>query len=429
MITQEVIERSPIRALERAMQGGLGPKKLGVVLARSGVGKTACLVQIGLDALLRGKTVLHVSNEAPVGHLRSYYDELFRGIERMTGLENSLTVLLEIERRRLLISQPGPTLRLDKLHEAASVAAGALGRDPDVVIVEGYDLETANESHLQQMRELAWSLGAELWLSVRTHRHVPVTHPRGYPPPADRFESQIDVMLSLEAVEGRIQLRVIKNHDNGGEEPEPLELDAVTMQLVEDPRGLSRSDPRSRERFVLHSGGAKGAECAFGEVAERYGIRELTFSFDGHGSRVRDRGLRIMSESDLQLGDVSLRYVSHRLGRVFPSTPSVRKIIQSIWHQIRPCQQVFVIGQIQEDGTVRGGTGWGAELARRWKKELYVFDQEKNGWFHWDGAAWKEAVPVIDSPMFAGTGTAHLESNGRVAIEALFERSFGQNAG
>jgi hypothetical protein len=427
MITQEVIERSPIRSLERAIHGGLGAKKLGVVLARSGVGKTACLVQIGLDALLRGKTVLHVSNEAPVGHLRSYYDELFHGIERMTGLESAPTVLLEIERRRLLISQPGPTLRLDKLNEAASVASGALGRDPDLVIVEGFDLDNANESHVEQLRELAWSLGAELWLSVRTHRHTPVTHPRGYPPPADRFEALIDIMLALEPREGRIQLRVVKNHKNGTDEPEPLELDAVTMQLVEDAKGLSRTDPRNRERFVLHSGGARGAESAFGEIAERYGIREITFSFDGHASRTRERGMRLLSEADLRLGDVSLRYVSHRLGRVFPSTPSVRKILQSIWHQIRPCQQVFVIGKIQDDGTVRGGTGWGAELARRWKKDLFVFDQDKSAWFSWDGAAWTDATPVIDSPMFAGTGTARLEDNGRQAIEALFERSFGHD--
>ena len=425
MIAQEVIERSPIRALERSLHGGLGAKKLGVVLARSGVGKTACLVQLGLDALLRGKTVLHVSNEAPVGHLRSYYDELFHGIEQMTGLESAPAVLLEIERRRLLISQPGPGLRLNKLNEAASVASGALGRDPDVVIVEGFDLDTANESHIEQLRELAWSLGAELWLSVRTHRHVPITHTRGYPPPADRFEHLIDVMLALEPRESRIQLRVLKNHDDTSQEPEPLELDAVTLQLVEDAKGLSRSDPRNRERFVLHSGGAKGAEAAFGEMAERYGIREITFSFDGHAARERDRGLRLLTEADLRLGDVSLRYVSHRLGRVFPSTPSVRKILQSIWHQIRPCQQIFVVGRIQEDGTVRGGTGWGAELARRWKKELYVFDQDSSDWFAWSGSKWESASPVIDSPMFAGTGTARLEESGRKAIEALFERSFG----
>jgi hypothetical protein len=424
VITQEVIERSPIRALEQAISGGLEPQQLGVIVARAGVGKTACLVQIGLDALLCGKTVLHVSNESPVVHLRSYYDELFRGIEQGTGLEDSPTVLLEIERRRLLISQPGPTLRLDKLREAASLAAGALGRNPEVMIIEGFDWEAAEPADVQQLRELARDIGAEIWLSVRSHRHVPVTDPHGIPSPVDRFSDLIDVVLTLESVEGRIVLHVLKHHGKTGVDV-GLELDVVTMQLVQDPRMHKRSGPRTWERFVLHSGGARGAESAFGETAERYGIREITFTFNGHDNRVRNRGLRYLSDADLQLGDVSLRYVSHRLGREFPATVSVRRIIQSIWHQVRPCQQVFVIGQIQEDGTVRGGTGWGAELARRWDKELHVFDQDKKTWFRWDGQAWLNATPVIGSPMFAGIGTAHLTDSGRQAIESLFERSFG----
>jgi hypothetical protein len=122
---------------------------------------------------------------------------------------------------------------------------------------------------------------------------------------------------------------------------------------------------------------------------------------------------------------VSLRYVSHRLQRVFPQEPGLRMILQSIWHQIKPCQQVFVVGAIQKDGTVRGGTGWGAELARRWNYELYVFDQAQAQWFRWDGSAWKGCVPKITSPRFAGTGTKHLEPSGLKAIEELFERSFG----
>ena len=424
MIIQDVIDRSPVRALDRAMQGGLGPRNLGVVLACSGVGKTACLVQIGLDALLRGKTVLHVSNEAPVGHLRSYYDEFFRTIERNTGIDDALAVQLELERRRLLISQLGPTLRLDKLREAGSVASGALGREPDVMIVEGFDLESATDMQVQELRLLALRMGSELWLSVRTHRHAAVTHPLGVPPPVDRFYDHIDVMLLLEAVDNRVRLRVIKGHGDAVGESGNLELDSATMQIVEAAESRNRSDVRNRSRYLLHSGGARGAEAAFGEVAERYGVAEATFSFDGH-ERVRHRGLRLLSESDLRLGDVSLRYISHHLGREFPSTPMVRRIIQSIWHLIRPCQQVFAIGQIQPDHTVRGGTGWGAELARRWKKELYVFDQRECSWFQWSGTLWENAVPVIEAHMFAGIGTAHLHESGREAIELLFARSFG----
>ncbi len=423
MYTKEVYARSPLRAFERAIHGGLGRRHVGVVVARSGAGKTACLVQIALDALMRGLRVLHVSNEAPVDHLRSYYDELFREMERTTGLTDASLVLLELERKRLLISQPGPHIQLDRLQEAINVAQGALGGSPDVIIVEGYDLDSATDDSLRQVRELAERLDAELWMSVRTHRHVPITHPDGYPSPVDRCAAFIDVIVSLDQVDEHVHLHILKDQAGARPQSEPLIVDAVTLQLVEPEAGSGVTS--MRDRFTLHSGGARGAEAAFGEMAERYGVREVTFSFEGHTSRVRSRGLRLLSDSELRIGDVSLRYVSHRLGRVFPQHPSVRSVIQSIWHQVKPCQQVFVIGQIQPDGTVRGGTGWGAELARLWKKEVSVFDQTKDQWFRWDGERWTPVSPTITSPYFVGTGTSRLEPNGQKAIEMLFERSFG----
>ena len=48
-----------------------------------------------------------------------------------------------------------------------------------------------------------------------------------------------------------------------------------------------------------------------------------------------------------------------------------------------------MIGVIQPDLTVRGGTGWGAEFAKLCNKPLFVFDQEKTRWFAWDGEASK----------------------------------------
>ena len=49
MQLDQVNENSPLRILERCCQEGLGEGELGVVMARAGVGKTAFLVQIGLD--------------------------------------------------------------------------------------------------------------------------------------------------------------------------------------------------------------------------------------------------------------------------------------------------------------------------------------------------------------------------------------------
>jgi hypothetical protein len=80
--------------------------------------------------------------------------------------------------------------------------------------------------------------------------------------------------------------------------------------------------------------------------------------------------------------------------------------------------------------TVRGGTGWGAEFAKLCNKPLFVFDQDKNGWFAWNGDAstWVARSggdePVIRHIHFTGTGTRVLKPNGQQAITALFTRSF-----
>ena len=278
---------------------------------------------------------------------------------------------------------------------------------------------------MDELKELAARYDAELWIGVRTHRRDAITHADGYPPPIDRHSDAFEAVVLLEAAQGSVRLNVVKGHGEVGRKA-PVLLEPVTMQLIAD--GPEPASLRSRSRFTLHSGGAKGAEAAFGEMAERYGLAEVTFSFEGHTQRVRSRGLRLLTDSELRAGDVSLRYVCHRLGRVFPEDPLVHKVLQSIWHQIRSCQQVFVIGLIQPDGTVRGGTGWGAELARRWKSDLHVFDQDKNSWFTWDGQAWQPSNPMIRSPRFAGTGTSNLRAEGKKAIEELFERSFGSQA-
>jgi hypothetical protein len=57
---------------------------------------------------------------------------------------------------------------------------------------------------------------------------------------------------------------------------------------------------------------------------------------------------------------------------------------------------------------------------------VHLFDQERKGWFRWDGREWiAEAPPVVTRERFAGAGTRSLSEDGRAAIRALYERSFG----
>src|SRR5690606_27927586 len=144
----------------------------------------------------------------------------------------------------------------------------------------------------------------------------------------------------------------------------------------------------SRDDVILFSGGAQGSEAEFGAAAERYGIEEVNFSFDGH-KPVRTRGLRVLNHEELHAGEVSLAYVSRLMNRRYPDTPTFRKILQSIWYQINSGQEIYVIGNILEDKHVRGGTGWGAEFAKLCNKPLFVFDQAQGAWFQWDGEDWR----------------------------------------
>ena len=114
--------------------------------------------------------------------------------------------------------------------------------------------------------------------------------------------------------------------------------------------------------------------------------------------------------------------------RRYTDSPTIREVLQTLWYQVNNGQEIYVIGTILDDGTVRGGTGWGAEFAKLCNKPLCVFDQDKDTWLRWSGERWEPLrqrdAPVITHPHFTGTGTRELRDNGRKAIEDLFSRSF-----
>ena len=52
------------------------------------------------------------------------------------------------------------------------------------------------------------------------------------------------------------------------------------------PRQIRKESTRMKKAdFILFSGGAPGAEAEFGACAERHGIEEVNFTFDGHTDR------------------------------------------------------------------------------------------------------------------------------------------------
>lgn len=177
-------------------------------------------------------------------------------------------------------------------------------------------------------------------------------------------------------------------------------------------------------KCTLYSGGHKGTEAQFGKLAEAWNIEEINISFEGHNAE-RTRGIRVLDREELKKGDVSMEIVSMRMKRTYSKTDKIRKVIQSIFHMVNNGHHVIAVGWIQADNTVKGGTGWGVELAKLFNRPLSVYDQERKVWFSWKDSQWVEDMPVITSDTFVGTSTRYLSDDGRQTLRDLFIRSFG----
>ena len=177
---------------------------------------------------------------------------------------------------------------------------------------------------------------------------------------------------------------------------------------------------------TLYHGGLKGAETAFGELAEQYGVQEVVYTFEGHKLE-RERNTVVLSESELQRGDISMELASRMMNRTYYETEKIRRVLQTIFHIVNKGHQVFVVGVILDDNSVKGGTGWAVELAKLFNRPLHVYDQNQKGWFTWKEGGWQADAPIIRYSTFVGSGTRYLNDDGVAAINKLFADSFKQS--
>ncbi|MGI6656974.1 MAG: hypothetical protein ACOX5Z_09170 [Desulfobulbus sp.] len=174
---------------------------------------------------------------------------------------------------------------------------------------------------------------------------------------------------------------------------------------------------------TLYHGGLKGAETVFGENAEKYGVHEVVYSFADHKLN-RDKNTVILSEQELQRGDISMELASRMMRRTYYETEKIRRVLQTIFHMVNKGHQVFVVGTILDDLSVKGGTGWAVELAKLFNRPLHVYDQPRKQWFTWKDGSWQEDAPRITYNTFVGSGTRYLNDDGIEAINQLFATSF-----
>ena len=225
MDPKELIQRSPLRALDSALEGGLGRGNLGVVIARHGGGKTPFLVGIALDHLLRGERVLHVSLDQKVDHVREFYDTILDDLARTVDLGHHPELRLELERRRHIHTYLGGSFQTARLAEAVTFSREHTSFEPAVLVLDGFDFSKARPADVEALGEIARRADAELWMTAVRHRDEKVTDPDGIPDPVAAFKGLAKVIISLQT-DGDVRATLLKPAGRG---ELPFVLDRTTM--------------------------------------------------------------------------------------------------------------------------------------------------------------------------------------------------------
>jgi len=227
------LRRSPRMLLERDGHPGPGAGKLGLVAARAGVGKTAFLTGIGVDALLSGQKVLHVSLERSIDRIREYYDEqLVEMLKRDRKLEHLSAVQLSMERNRHIHTFVGQSFSVDRVRQTLTLLGDAMEFVPAVIILDRMEYAGVDMPAIAELKTMAADIGAELWMACRTHRDGPPAARGHLPPPADSFEELVDVAFSLDPYDAKIRLHIIKDREKIIDRDLNILLDPQTLLLV-----------------------------------------------------------------------------------------------------------------------------------------------------------------------------------------------------
>jgi hypothetical protein len=228
MHSKELNERSPLRLLEQSIHGGLGRGNLGVVVAPPGVGKTAFLVGVALDDLMRGRKVLHVALDEPVDKIRAYYDEIFLDLARTCGLEDIEEERLNVERNRNIHTYLGNTFSIEKLKDAIAFLRTYMHFNPEALIIEGFHFDRATAVDMDSLHAVARDIDGEVWMSAVTPEPVGCE----VPGPLSKLAGSIDVILCMQSDGRVVHLRLIKDHDNVEISDSHVALDPVTLLLI-----------------------------------------------------------------------------------------------------------------------------------------------------------------------------------------------------
>lgn len=228
MFKKDLILRNPLRTLGREGEEILAAGRFGAVLAPAGVGKTAFIVQLALNAMLQEKNVLHISLDEPVTKVSLWYEKLFQDLTGRSKWSKLDGVLEDLLPHRFIMTFKVEGFTVPKLEERLTDLTAQNIFHPEMVLIDGFPFGGASRERLMALKLLAGRLGVCAWFTVHTHRHETPT-PEGLPSALAESGDLFDVILKLEPRGADIAIEPLRGTAAVGD----LRLDPATM-LIRD---------------------------------------------------------------------------------------------------------------------------------------------------------------------------------------------------
>lgn len=188
---------------------------MGVLLARAGVGKTACLTLIALEGLARNEKVLHICIDELPDKIKIWYEELYRNFRSTVKDETLLKNLKEnMVSSRFIMSYLHHTFTPAKLEESIQNLRDQVMFHPTLIVLDGLDFERVSRKQLESIQQTAENHGAAVWFSCRIHRHIDITNDKGVPYPCHELDDLFQAIVLLEPKAHGISMVVLKHGED-----------------------------------------------------------------------------------------------------------------------------------------------------------------------------------------------------------------------
>jgi hypothetical protein len=220
-----------IQMIQRTLGTPLPAGKLGVLMARTGVGKTGCLTHIALEQILKGVAVLHVCIDDPPEKVKVWYHEFFKHIFAGKSGEELTELQYRIEPLRFILAFLNRSFNPEKLDQSVNNLKEQAKFSPSLVIIDGIDFDSTPVGTVEALCSLAQKHGVALWLSARTHSHIPTVNERGIPYPCHEMDHLFHSILLLEPTPTAIQVKALKNNAVYHPDHPSVRLDPQTLLI------------------------------------------------------------------------------------------------------------------------------------------------------------------------------------------------------